>query len=68
MIGYNEPEDLIEYALLRGVTIAEEQAPVLLTRSLDWLELQLFKGVKYDPEQPLNFHVCRWITCHQSRL
>ncbi len=55
MIGYNEPEDLIEYALLRGVTITEDQAPVLLTRSLDWLELQKFKGVKYEPEQPLEF-------------
>ena len=58
MIGYNEPEDLIEYALLRGVTIAEEQAPVLLTRSLRLAELQLFKGVKYDPEQPLEFPTC----------
>lgn len=55
MIGYNEPEDLIEYATLRGVTITEEQAPILLTRALDWLELQKFKGVKYDQDQTLEF-------------
>lgn len=54
-IGYNEPQDLVDYALARGVTIDLADASVLLTRALDWLELRPFKGGKTDPEQPLEF-------------
>lgn len=36
----NTPEDLIDYAAARGVTIDEADAPILLTKALDWLEIQ----------------------------
>lgn len=54
MIGYATPEELELYATARGVTL--ELAPeVLLTRALDWLELQPFSGRKTDPNQPNQF-------------
>lgn len=54
MIGYNTELQLTDYALARGVTLAQPEN-VLLTRALDWLELQPFAGEKTDPEQPLEF-------------
>ncbi|HUH57722.1 MAG TPA: DnaT-like ssDNA-binding protein [Pseudomonadales bacterium] len=53
-IGYNDEAALTAYATARGVTL-EQDASVLLTRALDWLELQPFKGSKTDEEQPLEF-------------
>lgn len=36
----NTDQNLIDYAAARGVTITEEQAPILLTKSMDWLDAQ----------------------------
>jgi hypothetical protein len=54
MIGYNTEQQLTDYAAARGVTLVTD-AGFLLTRALDWLELQPFKGSKTDPEQPLEW-------------
>ena len=54
MIGYNDEAALTAYATARGVTL-EQDASVLLTRALDWLELQPFKGSKTDDAQQLEF-------------
>lgn len=54
MIGYVTTEELESYAAARGVAL--ELAPeVLLTRALDWLDLQPFSGRKTDPNQELQF-------------
>jgi hypothetical protein len=54
MIGYNETTDLTAYATARGVTLTGNLS-VLLTKALDWLELQPFSGSKTDPDQALEF-------------
>lgn len=51
MIGYNTEQDLIDYAAARGIAIEASDAPILLTRALDWLDIRAFKGTKTDPEQ-----------------
>ena len=54
MVGYATPEELEMYAAARGVTL--ELAPeILLTRALDWIELQPFSGRKTDPSQLYEF-------------
>ena len=37
---YATNEELIAYAAARGVTITALEAPVLLTKALDWLQIQ----------------------------
>lgn len=54
MIGYATEAELTAYALARGVVLVGDEA-VLLTKALDWLELQPFSGSKTDPEQALEF-------------
>ena len=53
-IGYNETTDLTAYAAARNVTLNETEA-VLLTKALDYIELQRYSGTKTDPEQELQF-------------
>lgn len=53
-IGYATEQDLTDYAAARGITLTGTPS-VLLTRALDWLEIQPFKGEKTDPDQPLQF-------------
>ena len=40
MIGYVDTGELIAYAAARGVVITVAQEPVLLTKALDWLQIQ----------------------------
>jgi len=40
MIGYVDTGELIAYAAARGVVITAQQEPVLLTKALDWLQIQ----------------------------
>lgn len=40
MIGYVDTGELIAYAAARGVVITVAQEPVLLTKALDWLQVQ----------------------------
>ena len=40
MIGYATAQELVDYAAARGVIISIDDAPVLLTRALDWIEMQ----------------------------
>ena len=54
IIGYVEETDFEDYATARGILLIDETS-VLLTKALDWLELQPFKGDKTDPEQILEF-------------
>ena len=54
MIGYVTTAELTAYAEARGVTL-EQNESALLTRALDWLELQPFAGSKTDPDQPLEW-------------
>jgi len=37
---YATNEELIAYAAARGVTITALEAPILLTKALDWLQIQ----------------------------
>ena len=53
-IGYNETTDLTAYAAARNVTLNETEE-VLLTKALDYIELQKYSGTKTDPEQELQF-------------
>jgi hypothetical protein len=53
-IGYVETTDLTAYASSRGITIVNTPFHIL-QKSLDWLELNDFKGEKTDPEQILEF-------------
>lgn len=43
------PQDLVDFAAARGVTIDIADAPVLLTRAADWLETQ---PIEY-PDDPV---------------
>jgi len=54
IVGYNDTADLTAYAAARGITLTATE-DVLLTRSLDWLELQPFSGAKTDPLQPIEW-------------
>lgn len=52
MIGYVTELELTNYADARGITLNQSE-DVLLTKSLDWVELQTYKGSKTDASQPL---------------
>lgn len=54
VIGYVDELDFEDYATARGIILIDPTS-VLLTKALDWLELQPFKGSKTDPNQPLQF-------------
>lgn len=54
MIGYTDEAALIAYAAARGVTLTGDAA-VLLTKALDYIELQSFAGEKADPAQTLEW-------------
>ena len=54
MIGYATELELEEYATARGKALSQDAA-VLLTLSLDYLELQNYLGEKTDPSQALEF-------------
>lgn len=51
---YAEETELAAYAEARGVILSEPES-ILLTRAMDWLELQPFSGKKTDSDQPLQF-------------
>lgn len=53
-VGYVTEDELEAYATARGITISGNKA-VLLQKALDWLELQPFRGEKYDEDQELEF-------------
>lgn len=40
MIGYVDTGELIAYAAARGVVISVDQEPILLTKAMDWLQIQ----------------------------
>lgn len=54
MIGYNTELDLTGYAAERDITLTGNAA-ALLTKALDWLELQPFSGSRTDDEQEFEF-------------
>lgn len=54
MIGYTDEAALTAYAAARGVTLTSDAA-VLLTKALDYIELQSFAGEKTDPDQVLEW-------------
>ena len=54
MIGYVTELELTDYASARGITLTGTPAQ-LLTRSLDWVELQSYQGAKTDSEQALQW-------------
>lgn len=54
MIGYNTEAELTDYATARGITLTGSTS-VLLTKALDWVEVQPFKGVKASASQPLEW-------------
>lgn len=54
MIGYVEETDFTAWATARGITLTGT-ASVLLTRSLDFVELQQYKGTRTDPAQALSW-------------
>ena len=54
IIGYNDTTDLTAYAAARNVTLNQSES-VLLTKALDYIEIQKYSGTKTDPEQALQF-------------
>lgn len=54
MIGYVEDSDLTAWASARGITLTGD-ASVLLTKALDYVELQSYKGTKTDSTQTLSW-------------
>ena len=54
MIGYVTELELTDYAAARGITLTGTPAQ-LLTRSLDWVELQAYQGAKTDSAQALQW-------------
>lgn len=54
LIGYVTEVELEDYATARGILLIDPSA-ILLTKALDWLELQPFSGSKTDPYQALQF-------------
>lgn len=53
-IGYTNDTALYEWALARGIELSG-CPDALLTRALDWLEVQRFAGNKTDPAQLLQW-------------
>jgi hypothetical protein len=54
IIGYVDETDLTAYAAARGITLTDTES-VLLTKALDWIELQNYQGEKTDPNQALQW-------------
>lgn len=54
IIGYVDETDLTAYAAARGITLTDTES-VLLTKALDWIELQNYQGEKTDPNQVLQW-------------
>lgn len=54
MIGYVEETELTAWATARGITLTATPA-VLLTRSLDFVELQQYKGTRTSDSQSLSW-------------
>ena len=54
VIGYVDDADFTAWATARGVTLTGT-ASVLLTRSLDYVELQQYKGTRTDEAQALSW-------------
>lgn len=54
MIGYVDSQTLTSWASARGITLSQD-ADALLTRALDWVELQRYGGHKTDPNQELQW-------------
>jgi hypothetical protein len=54
-IGYTTDDALIAFALARGVAISAPNAAIYLTKSLDYLDSQNWKGYKTDDDQVLNW-------------
>lgn len=54
VIGYVDDADFTAWATARGVTLTGT-ASVLLTRSLDYVELQQYKGTRTDEAQELSW-------------
>ena len=54
MIGYVTETELTDYATARGITLTGTPS-ALLTLSLDWVEVQPFKGAKTDGAQVLQW-------------
>jgi len=53
-MGYATDTELLAYAAARDITLAGSP-DTLLTKALDWLDLQPFSGAKTDPGQVLEF-------------
>lgn len=54
LIGYVDDSDFTAWATARGITLTGT-ASVLLTRALDFVELQQYKGARTDPAQALSW-------------
>lgn len=54
LIGYVEDADFTAWAAARGITLTGT-ASMLLTRALDYVELQKYKGYRTDTAQPLSW-------------
>lgn len=54
VIGYVDDADFTAWAAARGITLTGT-ASVLLTRSLDFVELQQYKGTRTDTAQALSW-------------
>ena len=54
-IGYTTDDALIAFALARGVTISAPNAAIYLTKALDYLDSQNWKGYKTDDDQVLDW-------------
>lgn len=54
MIGYVTEQQLTDYTDARGITLTAS-ASVLLTKALDWVELQSYQGSKTDSAQALQW-------------
>lgn len=54
LIGYVEDTELTAWATARGITLTGT-ASVLLTRALDFVELQQYKGARTDQAQSLSW-------------
>lgn len=54
LIGYVDTIDFTAYAAARGITLSLSES-VTLTRAMDYIEQQTYKGAKTDESQALQF-------------
>ena len=52
---YATGEELLDYALLRGIPVTAIEPETLLARAMDYIETRTYKGEKADPDQALQF-------------